>query len=398
MRYLQESRERAAEMIRIEVQRERQDTARKMRRYYLTCLQELLEDGGKITGQETVIVLNLFAGFIVAPRANCIDLAVFCSAEKKIMNAASKLAAMAKVLETPVKSKSGKNYGLPSESYCTELLNYEILVLRKYQCSVHLCFVLTGCSAAVPTAAAGGLPDRDAAFSKTLSALTELPDFRPGERSLRNKTSADSMQKPAAAVRTKLLSHQDPSSSQKASGEAEMKPQTSYTQLPFCNPSNQTTSQTQMDFISVTDNRKHLQGGDLSKPFVIQEAPVRDKKQTDWSMASCDSDAGLQVPRLSYFGRRVESVRPFSVSAASNHETGDFGSFTTDRSDLTVYNEIPKKLPQSETFSHAKSANREPTPGSECDSQQGVCSRPLFSEQRQRQQDSGFDSPFLQQK
>uniref|UniRef100_A0A096M8C5 Centrosomal protein 152 n=1 Tax=Poecilia formosa TaxID=48698 RepID=A0A096M8C5_POEFO len=75
LRYLQESRERAAEMIRSEVQRERQDTARKMRRYYLTCLQELLEDGGKATG-----------------------------AEKKIMSAASKLAAMAKVLETPVKS------------------------------------------------------------------------------------------------------------------------------------------------------------------------------------------------------------------------------------------------------------------------------------------------------
>ncbi|XP_033997884.1 centrosomal protein of 152 kDa-like [Trematomus bernacchii] len=86
LRYLQESQERAAEMIRVEVQRERQDTARRMRRYYLTCLQELLEDGGKNTG-----------------------------AEKKIMNAASKLAAMAKVLETPVRIKSSKNYSLQSE-------------------------------------------------------------------------------------------------------------------------------------------------------------------------------------------------------------------------------------------------------------------------------------------
>lgn len=56
LRYLQESRERAAEMIRTEVQRERQDTARKMRCYYLTCLQELLEDGGKSTGQEATRV------------------------------------------------------------------------------------------------------------------------------------------------------------------------------------------------------------------------------------------------------------------------------------------------------------------------------------------------------
>nr|XP_020477594.1 centrosomal protein of 152 kDa isoform X2 [Monopterus albus] len=85
MRYLQESRERAAEMIRIEVQRERQHTARKMRHYYLTCLQELLEDSGKTTG-----------------------------AEKKIMNAARKLAAMAKVLETPIRSKCGKNSSLPN--------------------------------------------------------------------------------------------------------------------------------------------------------------------------------------------------------------------------------------------------------------------------------------------
>ncbi|XP_029697568.1 centrosomal protein of 152 kDa isoform X4 [Takifugu rubripes] len=79
MLHLQESRERAAEVIQAELQRERRDTARTMRHYYLSCLQELLEDGGKSTG-----------------------------AEKKIMSAASKLAAMAKVLETPVKGKPGK--------------------------------------------------------------------------------------------------------------------------------------------------------------------------------------------------------------------------------------------------------------------------------------------------
>lgn len=127
LRYLQESRQRAAEMIRKEVQRERQDTARKMRRYYLTCLQELLEDRGKTTGQEVIIVLNLFACFIMAPQANCTDLSVLCRAEKKIVNAASKLAAMAKVLETPIKSKSVKNFSLQSES-CSELLYCRICV------------------------------------------------------------------------------------------------------------------------------------------------------------------------------------------------------------------------------------------------------------------------------
>ncbi|XP_029613265.1 centrosomal protein of 152 kDa isoform X2 [Salmo trutta] len=91
LRYLQQSKERAAEMIRVEVLRERQDTARKMRRYYLTCLQELLEDGGQATG-----------------------------AEKKIINVASKLAAMSKVLETPTKRTRKKSHSLPGSSLKTE--------------------------------------------------------------------------------------------------------------------------------------------------------------------------------------------------------------------------------------------------------------------------------------
>ncbi|KAF0040975.1 hypothetical protein F2P81_006873 [Scophthalmus maximus] len=66
LRYLQDSRDRAAEMIRMEVQRERQDTARKMRHYYLTCLQEILEDGGKIAGQDAILVFSLFACFVMA--------------------------------------------------------------------------------------------------------------------------------------------------------------------------------------------------------------------------------------------------------------------------------------------------------------------------------------------
>uniref|UniRef100_A0A8C3NTJ5 Centrosomal protein 152 n=1 Tax=Cyanoderma ruficeps TaxID=181631 RepID=A0A8C3NTJ5_9PASS len=72
--YIRESKERAAEMIKVEVLRERQETARKMRKYYLTCLQQLLTDNGKHEG-----------------------------AEKKIMDAASKLATMAKGLETPLR-------------------------------------------------------------------------------------------------------------------------------------------------------------------------------------------------------------------------------------------------------------------------------------------------------
>ncbi|XP_011353380.1 centrosomal protein of 152 kDa isoform X4 [Pteropus vampyrus] len=77
LRYIQESKERAAEMVKAEVLRERQETARKMRKYYLTCLQQILQDNGKQEGPE-----------------------------KKIMNAASKLATMAKLLETPISKRS----------------------------------------------------------------------------------------------------------------------------------------------------------------------------------------------------------------------------------------------------------------------------------------------------
>ncbi|XP_045893647.1 centrosomal protein of 152 kDa isoform X2 [Micropterus dolomieu] len=345
LRYLQESRERAAEMIRVEVQRERQDTVRKMRRYYLTCLQEILEDGGKTTG-----------------------------AEKKIMNAASKLAAMAKVLETPIKSKSGKNYSLQ-----------------------------TDCP-----------PGRHAGFTKNLSTLTELPDIRPEEGPHREKTCTDSEQKSTAEARTKPLSYQDISATGKeeASMDAGLKHQTAtYTHLRSYKPQ-EMASPSQVDFVSSSVRSKsrelYLQGvdncldsGRQSKPFLIQEAPVRDEKRTDWSMTSSDSDTGLQVSTLSYLGKKVEPVKPFSVSAASASDLAEFGDLTPDVSDMTVYNEIAKKTPHTQTlnFHHAKmSTHREPTPGSEGEKQHGVYSRPLFSELRQRQQDSGFDSPFYQQK
>ncbi|XP_040425698.1 centrosomal protein of 152 kDa isoform X2 [Cygnus olor] len=77
LNYIRGSKERAAAMIRVEVLRERQETARKMRKYYLTCLQQLLTDNGNYEG-----------------------------AEKKIMNAASKLVTMAKGLETPLRHTS----------------------------------------------------------------------------------------------------------------------------------------------------------------------------------------------------------------------------------------------------------------------------------------------------
>ncbi|XP_074150545.1 centrosomal protein of 152 kDa isoform X8 [Sminthopsis crassicaudata] len=77
IRYIQGSKERAAELLKAELFKERQETAKRMQKYYLICLHQLLQDDGKQEG-----------------------------AEKKIMNAASKLATMAKMLETPVVNKA----------------------------------------------------------------------------------------------------------------------------------------------------------------------------------------------------------------------------------------------------------------------------------------------------
>lgn len=285
-----------------------------------------------------------------------------------------------------------------------------LLFVSKYQCGVNLWFV---CLTSVSTA--DGPPG-----SKNLSTLTELPDIRPEERSHREKTPADSEQKQTAAARTKPLSHPDISASGKeeTSVDAGLKPQTAaHTHLCSYKPSQQMASLSQVDFVNASVRSKnrelYLQGVDSSKadnrsdserqskPFVVQEAPVRDEKRTDWSMTSNDSDTGFQVPRLSFSGRKVEPVKPFSVSAASARDFGEFGGLTPDVSDVTVYNEIAKKTPHTQAFNlhHAKmSTHREPTPGSEGEKQHGVCSRPLFSELRQHQQDSGFDSPFYQQK
>lgn len=272
---------------------------------------------------------------------------------------------------------------------------------------------MTGCLTAVCTADCP--PGRNAGFSKNPSTLTELPDIRPEERFHREKTSADSEQKQTAAARTKPLSHQDipAPGNEEASVDAGMKPQTAaHTHLRSYKPFQQMASPSQVDFASVSVRNKsrelYLQGVDSSnrlnserqsKPFHIQEAPVRGEKQTNWSMTSSDSDMGYQVSRLSHSGRKVEPVKPFSVSAAAASDFGEFGGLTPDVSDLTVYNEIANKTPHTQTSNHAKmSTYRQPTPGSEGEQQHGVGSRPPFSELRQRQQDSGFDSPLYQQK
>ncbi|XP_037110522.1 centrosomal protein of 152 kDa isoform X2 [Syngnathus acus] len=312
LRYLQESRERAAEMIRTEVLQERQDTARKMRRYYLTCLQELLEDDGKTTG-----------------------------AEKKIMNAASKLAAMAKVLETPVKNKSGKNHALP-----------------------------TGITVMSTT---GPAPASKTDFLKNPSSGPL--DKRTEDRTHRKKLSG--LEQKTTRARTKLVNNQD-------SADAQLYP-------------HKVSSSCSAPLRS-KNREAYLQGGQPgshadtpNEPCVTQDFPVRDDKRTNWSLSSSDSDSH-HLPRVSYSGRKVESVKPFSVSAP---DFSQFDQLTPDTSDLTVYNDIAQEnWTQTQTSAHQGKLNtkREPVLGSEGEKLSG----PLFSELRRCQQDSGFDSPFNQ--
>lgn len=245
------------------------------------------------------------------------------------------------------------------------------------------------------TASAGAAPRRTAGFSKSPALLTELPDTRPDERSCREQPSAGSGQK-AATVRTKPPSQQDARSSQRDSVDKDKPSQTSHTHL----PSAQVAPQSHEDFVSLCvrgnglewnlqGGNSRLESGRLKTPL-IQQAPVREGGgQTDWSATSSDSDAALRLPCS---GRRVEPLGPFSVSAGTVDKTGGFGGVTPDGSDLTVYKQMPEKTSEDDDH-RRKSLDREPIPGSECGR-----SRPQFSELRQRQQDSGFHSPFhLQQ-
>ncbi|CAL8325651.1 unnamed protein product [Gadus morhua 'NCC'] len=325
LRYLQESKERAAQLIRTEVRRERQDTARRMRRYYMSCLQELLQHGEQTSG-----------------------------AEQKIMSAAGKLLAMAKVLETPVRKKAPlKDHALPA----------------------------SGSSGPPPSRRAGsspwssspGLPLPGLGLEEGAHEGDPPPCADPqGRVPARNK-------KPGKAP---VQSSPSPGRGRDAGPHASR----SHTAYPgsasppgFLPPS-----------LSNGLRDLYLQGagspggtggpagpGLRSQRSVIRETPVRDEGESDWSAAG-SSEGGLVEAggRLARDGRQGE----------------EFGRLAPDASDLTVYNEFAKR-PLS--VPSAKRTCREPTPGSEVPGG-GQPGKAVFSALRQCQQDSGFHSPFSQ--
>ncbi|XP_031688855.1 centrosomal protein of 152 kDa isoform X2 [Oncorhynchus kisutch] len=402
LRYLKESKERAAEMIRVEVLRERQDTARKMRRYYLTCLQELLEDGGQATG-----------------------------AEKKIIHAASKLAAMAKVLETPTKRKTGKSHSLPVSSSKTEAAtdNHPGNASgspNKTPCPAsHFPEITMSCGdeGRILKAKRSSEPD-----SKTTSAAANTTwNTRPVSKPTHLNLLTNGKEKGAPA---NLLRKPHVSSGL-------------FLSLPPHKSSHQ-IGQTSLDcyrgdFTNVTlrtqtSRELYLQGAESgrsddddflchrsnTKPFLVQEElPVRDEGgSSDWSLSSNGSQDGRHVPAVSsHPGRKMETVKPFPLRGPSSAD-----DHTTDNSDVTVYKDFvnvqscakastfPSVPPQTIALTQSvpcmktgssRSSHREPVPGSEGDwqnqnqFQNRLCSKSLFSElKRSQQQDGGFDGPF----
>ncbi|KAK2867413.1 hypothetical protein Q8A67_025530 [Cirrhinus molitorella] len=322
LRYLQESKERAAELIRTEVLRERQDTARRMRRYYLTCLQELLEDGGQTTG-----------------------------AEKKIINAASKLAAMAKVLETPVsKRKLSRTQNLPGGS---DKMDIE--------------------TSGSPAKVLGAEAFKDGK-DKRIHQIYNLMDT--------NYTSVTSKQK---GVKSKAI---EPDS---------LKPKETFTvgqvtqkRTHFAHNSVARTPNVTLRKQSREMFMESFESGrtepSSAQPFLIEEAPVRDDGQSDWSLTSNGSNFINNIHLTSSY---PEPGKPFSVNGGL-----DFGSSIGDNSDVTIYKEIVQPLSYSKPDDRRTNKHREPISGSEGHGVRKKCPKSLFSDLKVRQQDSGFDSPL----
>ncbi|KAI4872117.1 hypothetical protein NFI96_031063 [Prochilodus magdalenae] len=363
LRYLQESKERAAELIRAEVLRERQDTARRMRRYYLTCLQELLEEGGQTTG-----------------------------AEKKIINAASKLAAMAKVLETPVSKKKVQR----NQNVQEILLNAET--------SAHAA-VLPGASS-----------------SQSLSVKTQAQEDRKNEH-----TEICSITEPKyASLKSKLRGitpvgvdpQLDFNKSMRPNGGNGPEIPTDVTSMSphLCNPkplvdfASATARSGNASNVNVTIRKQsremYLRGTESGpatgrlvpqmpvEPFLIEEAPVRDDGQSDWSLSSNGSTFTNNIHLTSSYPSRNAA---FSLMNPSVDDL-DFGSCIGDNSDVTVYKEIVKKPSHVKPKQRAalkSTKSREPIPGSEGEKIHRLCPKSLFSELKTCQQDSGFDSPLL---
>ncbi|XP_018620521.2 centrosomal protein of 152 kDa [Scleropages formosus] len=377
LRYIQESKTRAAEMIRTEVLRERQETARKMRRYYLTCLQELLEDGGKAQG-----------------------------AEKKIINAASKLATMAKVLETPVsKKQGGRNRPVQTGSMRLETLAGEKAAKLSLSSSDQ---------STSPQQAA--TQTSTSAEKQQLSMVSIDRDSRPGAEHPGTKSPSETLTSRDSSMSDKRKVQQD------APSQAPPKPAQSLSLTPVGNGKSllpvggvtdegqvHVTLRTQSRELYVREASDHLSTKSAVKPFLIKETPVKDGGWSNWNFVGSEPYLDHQN-RTSAFPNGQSELRNASAfpvpSFISVSETDDdtdddlsrYGSWSTYRKLPEVPNKAKVKPPPSASREGAQDTNvtkaRDPIPGSEGAGLRRLCSKSLFPEMKACQQDSGFDSPL----
>lgn len=123
------------------------------------------------------------------------------------------------------------------------------------------------------------------------------------------------------------------------------------------------------------------------RPFLIEEPPVRDDGQSDWSLTSNGSNFVNNVHLTTSY---PEPGKPLLINGPLLGAL-NLGSSIGENSDITLYKEI---VPPSYSKVGRISKHREPIPGSEGDEDLKSCPKSLFSELKVRQHDSGFDSPL----
>ncbi|KAJ8249364.1 hypothetical protein GJAV_G00233980 [Gymnothorax javanicus] len=350
LRYLRESKERAAEMIRQEVLRERRDTARKMRRYYLSCLQELLQDAGASQG-----------------------------AERKIISAASRLAAMTKVLETPLsKRREGKTWAVQGPS-------------------------MTKTSAAEDDAQKPVLSPSDLsqAGGRVLSSRQDSAGVRVSPSSgVKSETGAPKVNGTCSPDRT-TPPGETPCQDSLKPGKWKGLEEDGFKAPPSCSMSRDVgvagrTGDVTVSSVTLRTSRMDLSDRSLfqskvcytaeacSQPSLIKETPVRDAGgHSDWSAVSMGAHLTHLFPN-SQTGKSIQ-LDTSSSTSISDSDQDDFRTIA---------------IPSKPSFggvsrgSRSKPGPREPTPGSEGERFHRLCSKSLFSELKGGQQDSGFDSPL----
>lgn len=309
----------------------------------------------------------------------------FSSAEKKIINAASKLAAMAKVLETPLaKRKFSRTQNSQGKTSTQPSLH---LLCDMALSSGNIDFCLGGPdktdieTSGSPAKVLGAEALKDVK-NKRIHQIYNLMDT--------NYTFMTAKQK---GVKTKAI-EPDSLKSAVVCGSKD-----TFTVGPVTPKHTHFAHDSVFNSDVRTPNitlRKHsremfMEGSrepSSVQPFLIEEAPVRDDGQSDWSLTSNGSNFINNIHLTSY----PEPGKPFSVNAGL-----DFGSSIGNNSDVTIYKEIiqpPSYVKHDVCVDRRTNKHTEPIPGSEGHGVRKMCPKSLFSELKVRQQDSGFDSPL----